>query len=32
MGILGFGEIDTEELNRNDEQVAQDFDARRVGN
>ncbi len=30
MGILAFGEIDTEELNRNDERVAQDFDSRRT--
>jgi hypothetical protein len=28
MGILGFADVDTEELSRQDEKVAQDFDAR----
>jgi len=30
MGILGYADVDTEELARNDEQVAQRFDARRA--
>jgi len=30
MGILGFAEVDTEELTRNDERVAEAFDARRT--
>jgi len=29
MGILGFADINTEELSRNDERVAEEFDARR---
>jgi len=29
MGIMGFAEVDTEELGRQDEQVAERFDAHR---
>src|SRR5213594_4864768 len=30
MGIIGYAEVDTEELSRQDERVAQEFDARRA--
>jgi len=30
MGIIGFADVDTEQLTRDDERVAEEFDARRV--
>ncbi len=30
MGILGFADVDLHEIARNDEKVAEDFDARRA--